>query len=90
MMLGWSSAATICDSAMKRSRNSPSLAEVGQERLQRGLAPEDAVLGLVDEAHAASTERARNAVAGDMGSGASVSLMRSSRRVWPSAPPVLC
>ena len=42
---------------MKRSRKSPSPPSSGSKRLQRGLAAENAVLGLVDEAHAAPAEQ---------------------------------
>ena len=39
--------------------------ELGQERLQRRFAVQDRVLGLVDRAHPAAAERARDPVAGD-------------------------
>ena len=41
-------------------------AEVVGERLDRGLAAEDRVLGVVDEAHAAAAEQSEHAVAGDL------------------------
>ena len=44
-------------------------AELGRERLQRRLALEQQVLGLVDEAHAAAPEQAGDAVAGEDGVG---------------------
>ena len=44
-------------------------AELGRQRLERGLAPEQQVLGLVDEAHAAAPEQAGDAVAREDGFG---------------------
>ena len=85
MTFGWSIAATTCDSRMKRSRKSSSADELGEEGLDRGLPAEQDVLRLVDEAHAAASEHARDAVAGDLtpdvqGAGHAVLLLAAPRR----------
>ena len=65
------------------------LEEVGEQRLEGRLASEHGVLGLVDEAHAAATERAGDPIAADLRPG-SERLTHPKYRFWRSPPPVLC
>ena len=66
-------------------------AEVVGERLDRRLAAEDRVLGVVDEAHAAAAEQSEHAVAGDLRADAEgFAHAGLAAPALPSPPPVLC
>ena len=60
--------------------------ELGQERLDRGLATEDRVLGLEDVAHPAPAKHAREAVAGDHAANAQGLAHRSALRRGRASP----